>query len=136
MYGLWSLSQSIDSKDVADGLLLHWAEVETYKLKNKEKVVELMETFLSENGDASSSWLNYIKFMRFFDDAKIIRTLCKRGLEYCIEFEVLANAWLEWEKKFGTIESIIECEAKIKKKTMKRSCVNCRANKGCRCNVE
>jgi len=104
------------NKGLAETLLLHWAEIETYKLKNKPKVVELMETYISDNGSSAVSWLNYIKFMRFFDDLKYVRTLCKRGLEYCEDSETLGNAWLEWEKKFGTIETIMECEKKIKKK--------------------
>ena len=98
-------------------MLLNWAEIEAYKLKNKDKVNELMEIYISENGAQSVSWLNYIKFIRFFGDNKMVRTLCKRGLEYCDDFETLGIAWLEWEKKFGTIQTITECEAKIKKKS-------------------
>ncbi len=93
--------------------------METYKLRSKEKVSELMETYIAENGAEPVSWLNYIKFARFFDDVKLVRTLCKRGLEYCQDFDTLSGAWLEWEKKFGTIDSLQECESKIKKKALR-----------------
>ena len=100
--------------------MLHWAEVEAYKLRNKEKVTELMETYITHNGSDSSAWLNYIKFVRFFGDIKLVRTLCKRGLEYCGDYETLGTAWLEWEKKFGTIDTMLDCEAKINKKRLKQ----------------
>jgi hypothetical protein len=100
-------------------LLLNWAEVETYKVKNKEEVKKLMETYLSENAADAGAWLTYIKFVRFFDDIKLIRTLCKRGLEYSDDFETLAGAWLEWEKKFGTIDTMFDCMTKIQKKRAK-----------------
>ena len=90
--------------------------METYKLKNKEEVKKLMETYLAENAADAGAWLNYIKFIRFFEDAKLIRTLCKRGLEYSDDFETLAGAWLEWEKKFGSIDTVFNCMTKIQKK--------------------
>lgn len=110
---------TLDDPDAATELLLQWAEIETYKLRNKAKVKELMEIYVRDNGSMSYAWLNYIKLMRFFNDSKAVRSLCKRGLEYCEEYKVLGDAWLEWEKKFGTIETIVECEEKIKKKEAK-----------------
>ena len=78
-----------------------------------------MEIYIRNNEPSSFSWLTYIKFIRYFNDTKFIRTLCKRGLEYCDDYKTIGNSWLEWEKKFGTIETIIDCENKIKKKMVK-----------------
>ena len=66
-------------KGLANNLLLNWAEIETYKFKNKDVLKELMETYVSENGQEIYSWLNYIKFARYLNDPKLIRSLCKRS---------------------------------------------------------
>ena len=84
-------------------LYLTWAEVEAYKIQDKDKVRDLMESYLklNQNTHKLMSWANYIKLMRAFPDHdKALRGLFKRGLIFVKEGKAtLAELWLEWEKK-------------------------------------
>jgi len=67
----------------------------------------LMEEYLKTNGQHLMSWANYIKLMRVFPDHdKTLRGLFKRGINTLKDQgskSALAELWLDWEKKFGTI---------------------------------
>lgn len=107
-------SHNLAEEEYSMNFRIQWAEVETYKLKNKELAKELMEICVRSANAGTFYWLTYIKFMRHFDDTELIRSLCNRGVQYCPEYAEIAKAWVEWEKKFGDIKTILKCEAKIR----------------------
>jgi hypothetical protein len=86
-------------------LTLAWAEVESYKLQDKKKMQEIMEDYVKHHGHQTMAWANYIKLMRVFPDhEKNLRGLFKRGIQVVKDNKaVLAELWLDWEKKFTTI---------------------------------
>ncbi|CDW90873.1 squamous cell carcinoma antigen recognized by t-cells 3 [Stylonychia lemnae] len=98
-------------------LILSHAEVEAYKIQDKKQVQELMEDYVKQNGYQMMSWANYIKLMRVFPDhEKTVRGLFKRGLQIARDNKVLlAELWIEWEKKFSTIQNIDQCIKHLKK---------------------
>jgi hypothetical protein len=91
-----------------DKLRLNWAEVEAYKIQDRKKTTELMEDYVKGNGQQVMAWANYIKLMRCFPEHdKTLRGLFKRGINLVKEGkQTLADLWLEWEKKFGTIQTL------------------------------
>eukprot|EP00347_Sterkiella_histriomuscorum_P009820 403339762 len=98
-------------------LQLSWAEVEAYKISDKKQVQEIMEQFVTQNGLQMISWANYIKLMRVFPDhEKTLRGLFKRGLQFVKDNKAqLGELWLEWEKKFTTIQNVDQCIKHLKK---------------------
>lgn len=65
-----------------------------------------MEDYVKHHGNQMMSWANYIKLMRTFpDNEKTLRGLYKRGVQVIKDSKiVLAELWLEWEKKFCSIQ--------------------------------
>jgi hypothetical protein len=58
------------------------------------------------------AWGNYIRLMRLYptlESEKTIRGLFKRGINILKEHASkvgLSELWIEWEKKFGSIQSV------------------------------
>ena len=111
-------SKSAQLQNYLDKLLLNWAEVEAYKIQDKKKVAELMEGYVKGgNSQQVMAWANYIKLMRCFPDHdKTLRGLFRRGINLVKEGKTtLGELWLEWEKKFGTIQTLTQCIKHLKK---------------------
>lgn len=69
-----------------------------------------MEEYVRSNGQEMMSWANYIRLMRTFPDHdKTLRGLFKRSINIVKNQQskvTLADLWLEWEKKFGSIATL------------------------------
>lgn len=61
---------SDESASFIEKLMLNWAEVEAYKIKDREKVQELMESLVKANGYMSTSWMNYLRLLRVLPDSE------------------------------------------------------------------
>ncbi len=98
---IWRINE-IEEKEYdgyADELTTQWAEIETYKSGELERVKELMEDLVKRNGRSTTNWINYIKFIRHLGDYKLVRTLFRRGVEFSDSPDALGNIWLDWEAK-------------------------------------
>jgi hypothetical protein len=89
-----------ETSALADKLVLNWGEIETYKVFDKEKAFEVMQDLIKQNGSQTEYWLNYIRFARHFNETKLIRNLCRKGLQQAKDFRTIGDAWEEWEKKY------------------------------------
>lgn len=101
-----------------DKLRLSWAEVEAYKIRDQKKVTEIMEDYLKHNTATLMPWANYIRLLRAFGepDGKSIRSIFKRALHSIKDNKLqLADLWLEWEKKFGSLSTLEACIKQHKK---------------------
>ena len=111
-------------EDLQSKLTLNLAELEAYKIHSESAVVSLMEKYMKIHGSEHIAWLNYIKFGRALGNPRLMRNLCKRGIEYAKEFEIIAKAWVDWEKMFGDIRTFLECERKIDKRRARETIKN------------
>ena len=77
-------------------------------MQDKKRVQELMEEYVKQNGSQMMAWVNYIKVMRVFPDhEKTLRGVFKRGLQFAKDNKaMLAELWFDWEKKFGSIQTV------------------------------
>ena len=76
-----------------------------------------MEDYMKLHGHQLMSWANYIKLMRVFPDhEKHLRGLFKRGLQVIKDNKVvLAELWLDWEKKFSSVQFVDQAIKHLKK---------------------
>ena len=76
-----------------------WAEFETYKSKDCEKMKEIMEKAIRICGGDQYYWSCYIQYLKHFGVIKDIRSIYKRAAQY-VKDEKLAFSqyWVAWEK--------------------------------------
>ena len=69
-----------------------------------------MEEYVKGNGQQVMAWANYIRLMRLFPEHEAnLRGLFKRGINVVKDAggkQTLADLWLDWEKRFGTIQTL------------------------------
>ena len=87
-------------RDLHAKLSLNRAEIEAYKIHDQTATISIMEPYIKSHSTQHLAWLNYIKFARALPNPNLMRTLCKRGLHLANEFEIIAKAWIDWEKMY------------------------------------
>jgi hypothetical protein len=88
-------------EEYADMFLIDLAEIECYQFKDKEKTIELMETYFKKRSHNDAlQWQIYIRFMRSFSDNDKMRKLCVRAFESTSDKEAIAQIWMKWEQKY------------------------------------
>ncbi|KAK6637729.1 hypothetical protein RUM44_008151 [Polyplax serrata] len=96
-------------------LLQFWARIEAIYCKNMEKSRELWNIILgNETCRSAEMWLEYIHLERAFGDSKHLRKLFPRALQGVRgDPHLVSNAWLNYERDEGTLESYENCLRKI-----------------------
>lgn len=65
------------------------------------------------------AWANYIRLMRLSPEHEAnLRGLFKRAINVLKDAgakQTIADLWLEWEKRFGTIQTLEQCLKHLKK---------------------
>ena len=75
-----------------------WNEFETYTVKDKSKMNEIMDKIVRKNRD-SDVWQLYITYEKYFGDVNSIRKVYKRAIEYSNDNkELFSQSWIQWEK--------------------------------------
>jgi hypothetical protein len=96
-----SYLESSPNKDYLLKIYMIWAEYETYKLKDKSKMKDIMEKVVRMCQGEEFYWNSYIQFCKFFDDTKLIRAIYKRACQYSNdEQNRFSQQWILWEKMY------------------------------------
>ncbi|KAJ4445263.1 hypothetical protein ANN_07064 [Periplaneta americana] len=97
-------------------ILQYWARIEAAHCGNMEKFRLLWSDILGQGHEKTAAmWLEYIQWERAFGDNKHLRRLFPRAL-MCTEDwpESIGNAWLNYERDEGTLDSFEFCMSKYK----------------------
>ncbi|PNF41960.1 Squamous cell carcinoma antigen recognized by T-cells 3 [Cryptotermes secundus] len=88
-------------------ILQYWARIEAAYCKNPEEFRRLWSDILSQGHDKTAAmWLEYIQWERAFGDSKHLRRLFARALTSTQDWpESIGNAWLNFERDEGTLDS-------------------------------
>jgi hypothetical protein len=79
-------------------IYLIWAEFETYKAQNNEKMKEIMEKVIRICGD-NTYWGIYLQYLKHFGVLKDIRSIYKRACQFAKEEKLIfSQKWISWEK--------------------------------------
>lgn len=102
--------------DPSCDILQYWARIEAVYCKNLEKFRLLWSDILSQGHDKTAAmWLEYIQWERAFGDGKHVRRLFTRALSSTQDWpESIGNAWLNFERDEGTLDSYELCMTKYK----------------------
>ncbi|PSN43747.1 hypothetical protein C0J52_06406 [Blattella germanica] len=97
-------------------LLQYWARIEASQCKDMEQFRLIWQDILSQGHDKTASmWLEYIQWERAFGDNKHLRKLFPRALTSTQDWpESIGNAWLNFERDEGNLESYETCISKYK----------------------
>lgn len=76
-----------------------WAEFETYKVKDNEKMKEVMEKTVRVCEGDQIYWNLYVQYSKYFGIVKDIRSIYKKAIEYVKEDKLaFSQYWIAWEK--------------------------------------
>ena len=76
-----------------------WAEFETYKVKDIQKMKEIMEKVIRLCEGEQYYWNSFIQYLKHFGEIKDIRSIYKRATEYVKDEKVaFSQYWIAWEK--------------------------------------
>lgn len=89
-----------------------WAEFETYKTKDYEKMKEIMEKVIRINGD-NSFWNTYLQYLKHFGVSKDIRSIYKRACQFAKDEKLaFSQKWISWEKMYQSLKKALELQLK------------------------
>lgn len=103
-----------------DRFLIWLAEIESLHFKSGQQVQENMNKYLKgKKAQKAQNWLYFVKLMKQADQEnhhKSVRGIYKRSLNTLKEDKILvAQEWLDWEKKFGGLDQTDEAIKFLKK---------------------
>ncbi|XP_067014696.2 squamous cell carcinoma antigen recognized by T-cells 3 isoform X2 [Anabrus simplex] len=102
--------------DPTCSILQSWARVEAIHFRDMEATRKLWNDIFSQGHDkVATMWLEYISLEKCYGDTKHLRRLFQRALASVQDWpESIGEAWLNFERDEGTLESFEACEAKYK----------------------
>ncbi|KAK7874320.1 hypothetical protein R5R35_007795 [Gryllus longicercus] len=95
-------------------VLQAWARMEAVHAREMETTRRLWSDILSQGHDKTASmWLEYINLEKCYGDTKHLRRLYQRALAATQDWpESIGDAWLNFERDEGTLETFEACESK------------------------
>jgi hypothetical protein len=95
-----------------------WAHLVCFKYGNVDRAREIYEFLLSRCADEATIWYHYVTFERLLNstDKLVIRRLFAAGLKqikYTKSALTFGDAWLEYEREFGDITSLMDAKQAI-----------------------
>lgn len=99
-------------------ILQYWARIEAHRVHDMVRARELWNDILSQgHSETASMWLEYITLERLCGEKKRIRPMFSKALSSVEDWpESIYQAWLNYERDEGSLETYEECEAKCRKR--------------------
>ncbi|XP_049766694.1 squamous cell carcinoma antigen recognized by T-cells 3 [Schistocerca cancellata] len=103
--------------DPACEILQYWARVEGGRVGDMARARQLWNDILSQGHSSSAAmWLEYINLERLHGERKRLRSMFARALSSVQDWpESIYQAWINYERDEGTLDTLEDCDAKYKK---------------------
>jgi len=111
----YKLLPQLESQPHQEWLMSAHSTLLAFKLRDATQLQELMSNYCRLSGDSYRAWHDYLEKMKAVDLTRTGRLYIKAFKSVKDKQQLIGKEWLDFEKLFGTSESLSRCEQELVK---------------------